>query len=238
MRYLIAVAVLASQLAAQPADTSNAAKAKAVVMRHMDAIGGLDAYSAISSFHVSYAMQFSIGFEQRAEMWFAKPNLVYGRFRSEYGTGEGGFDGKVYWTVNSDEGPRVYPRPPESLAAAMFDPYQSYVLFQPKYVEQKGEKPTEVLQMIGPDGELYTQYFNARSGLLERLEVGNPNAPVASIRFDRYRKFGKLQYATVIRTKMDEQELVTRVIDVDFKPVDRKRFEPPSQVRALVGRTP
>jgi hypothetical protein len=240
MRHFILVAAVASQLVAQPADTTNAAKAKAVVMRHMDAIGGLEAYSAVKSFHAAWVMQLPMGFEQRGEMWFTKPNLAYGKFWSELGTGEAGFDGKVYWTLNPTEGARIMPSAPEGIAGAMFDPYQSFVRFDVKYlgVRDRAGKKMETLQMTGPDGQLYTQYFDPASGLFERLDVGNPAAPASSMKFDRYKKFGNLQYATVIKTWMGDAEMSSRLISVDHKPVDPKRFEAPDAVRDLARRTP
>ena len=241
LHLLLAVAVT-MQLSAQPSDTSNADRARAVVMRHMEAIGGIEAYSAVQSVHTTLSIRMPVGgVELRMETWVTKPNLAYFIARSEFGTSEGGFDGKNFWTNDSGEGARLLNRPPDLLNSAVFEPLLAWARYEVKYLGQRerGGKKTEALQIVAGDGQLYTQYFDIETGLFSRLEVGNPSAPVSSIRFDRYKKFGSLLYATVYSTKVgDGNETTSRVLKIDHDPVDPKRYELPKALRDLAAKRP
>jgi hypothetical protein len=242
MRTFILVVACASQLAAQPSDTSNADRARAVVMRHVEAIGGLEALNAVQSVHMTASMRLPYGIDMRTETWRTKPNFVYGKAWNQYSVSEGGFDGKVFWSLSNEEGAKIHSRMPEVLgAAAAIDPLHSLSLYDVKYVglrDRSGRK-METLQMTGPDGVLYTQYFDAETGLFARLEVGDPSAPTSLMRIEKYKKFGTLMYATVLTTKvLDGGETVARVTSVDHKPIDPKRYELPKAVRDIAVRKP
>lgn len=231
----------ASILGAQPADPTTD-RARAVVMRHMEAIGGMESFSAVQSVHIMTSMRLPFGIDMKTETWTTKPNFVYGKAWNQYSTTEGGFDGKVFWSLSTEEGARVHPRMPEVLgASAVFDPLESLVRYDVKYagLRDRGGRKMETLQMTGPDGQLYTQYFDAETGLFARLDVGDPSAPASSMRFEKYKKFGTLMYATVLTTKvLDADEIVARVTSVDHKPVDPKRYELPKAVRDIAARKP
>ena len=237
MRALIIALTVAAQLSAQTSDTANVDRAKAVVMRHMEAIGGMAAYGAVQSVHMVLSIRLPVAnLEIRAETWATKPNLFYMTTRSEYGTSEGGFDGQTFWSVDSDEGAKILKRPPDLLNAAVFDPLSAWALYDVKYVGQRvrGGRKMETLEMIAGDGQLYTQYFDSETGLFARLDVGNPSSPLSSIKFDRYKKVGPLLYATAYTTKFgDGNESVSRVLKVDHEPIDPKRFELPKAVQDL-----
>ena len=242
MRTLIVAVAIASRLSAQPSDTSNADRAKTVVMRHMEAIGGMEAYGAVKSAHMTLAMRMPVGdVEVRMEMWLTKPNLAYFIARSEFGTSEGGFDGKTFWSNDSGEGAKLLNRPPDLLNSDVFDPLSAWARYEVKYLGQRerGGKRMDALQMVAGDGQLYTQYFDIETGLFSRLEVGNPVAPVSSMKLDRYKKFGSLLYATAITTKIgDAGEATSRVLRVDHDPVDPKRYELPKELRDLAAKRP
>lgn len=242
MRTVILAVAFASQAIAQPADGASADRARAIVMRHMEAIGGLAAYSAVQSAHVVMTLRYPLAeLTMRTEMWTTKPNLAYMRTRSDFGATDAGFDGKVYWTITPGEGARILTRPPDLLNAAVFDPYSALARYDVKHVglRDRGGKQMEALEFVAADGQLYTQYFDPKSGLFSRLEVGSPSAPLSSIRFDRYRKFDGLLYATQVITKLgDGNESVGKVLSVDHKPVDPKRYELPPSVRDMARRNP
>jgi hypothetical protein len=241
LHLLLSIAVT-PPLSAQPTDTSNADRAKAIVMRHMEAIGGMEAYSAVKSVHTTLSIRMPVaGAEVRMETWVTKPNLAYVIARSEFGTSEGGFDGKTFWSNDSGEGAKLLNRPPDLLNAAVFDPLSAWARYEVKYLGQRerGGRKMEALQMVAGDGQLYTQYYDIETGLFSRLEVGNPSAPLSSMKFDRYKKFGSLLYATAYTTKVgDGNETTSRVLKVDHDPVDPKRYELPKELRDLAARRP
>lgn len=209
-------------------------------MRHMEAIGGMEAFSAVQSVHMVLMMRLPVaGMDMRAEMWTTKPNLAYLHTRSPVTTTEAGFDGKVFWSLDEEEGAKILSRPPDLLNAAAFDPLAALVRYDVKYVglKDRGGRKMETLQMIAGDGQLYTQYYDAETGLFSRLDVGDPSSPLSTVRFEKYKKFDGLLYATVYTTKMaDANESVSRVLTVDHKPVDPKRYELPKAVRDLAAR--
>ena len=239
LQFLLAI-TCASPLAAQtPASTRE--RAREVVMRHMDAIGGLQAYSAVKSMHAVMLLRIpAYDVDIGTEMWISKPNLAYMVSRSQFGWSEAGSDGKRYWTMDSEEGPRILTRPPDVLNAHVFDPYAALTMYDVTYVgvRDRGGKKHDALQLTAGDGLLYTQYYDRETGLLSRVEVGNPSAPASSMRFDRYRKFGGILYATQVITRVGDMELAARIKSVDHKPVDAKRYEAPRAIRDLAAKTP
>lgn len=239
MRTMVLALVCGSALMAQPSDTSNAARARAVVMRHMDAIGGMEAYSAIQSAHMLVSIKLPFGIDQRAETWTTKPNLLFGKIWNQYINVEFGFDGKVAWSIDSEEGPKILPAPRDIMGSAAYGPYEALVRFEPTYAgtRDRGGKRMEVLEWTGSDGQRYTQYYDIETGLFSRLEIGDPSAPTSVMRFERYKKYENLLYATVMSTKLtDANESVARILAVDHKPIDPKRFEVPKEIKSLTAR--
>ena len=239
MRTMILALVCGSSLMAQPSDTSNAAQARAVVMRHMEAIGGMEAYGAIQSARMLVTMKLPFGIEQRVETWTTKPNLAYGRIWNQHVNGEFGFDGKVAWSIDSEEGPKILAVPRDIMGSAAYSPYEALIRLEPRYAgtRDRGGRRMDVLEWTAGDGQRYTQYYDVETGLFSRLEVGDPSAPTSVMRFDRYKKFDNLLYATVMTTKLtDANETVARIVSVDHKPIDPKRFEIPKEIKALTVR--
>jgi hypothetical protein len=239
MKAIVLALACASSLMAQSSDTSNSARARAVVMRHMDAIGGVDAYSAIQSVRILVSMTLPFGIQQRVETWTTRPNLMYGRIRNQVVSGEFGFDGKTAWSVDTEEGAKILAVPPDIMGSAPYSPYEALIRFEPRYagVRERGGKRMEVLEWTAGDGQRYTQYYDLETGLFSRLEIGDPSAPASVMRFERYRKFDQLLYATLMTTKLtDANESVARVMSVDHKPIDPKRFELPKEIKVLTAR--
>lgn len=237
---LILAAAWPAGLTAQGTDTSNAARAKAVVMRHMEAIGGMEAYSAVQSVHTTLSMRLPFGIDQRAETWTTKPNLAYGKVWNQHASAEFGFDGRIYWSIDTEEGPRILSRPPDVMGSAAYDPYAALVRYEPVYLgtRERGGQKMDALQWLGEDGQRYTQYYDRETGLFARLEVGEPTSPVSVMRFERYKRFGPLLYATVMSVKLaDATEVTSRTVSVDHEPIDPKRYELPKEIKALVARS-
>ena len=241
---LILGLVLVSQpplAGAQAGDTANATRARAVVMKHMEAIGGLEAYSAIQSMHSVLEMHFPKGeLDLRVETWATKPNLLYMKSRSTAGTAQGGFDGKVGWMQFEGESFQVLPRPPKN-AWAPYDPFATLTLNDVKYlgVRTRGGRKMEALQMVGSDGQLTTQYFDQETGLLTRVDMGNPDAPATTLGFEQYKRFGTLLYATRLTTRIpDYGEASARVVSVDHDPIDLRVYELPKGVQEIVAKKP
>lgn len=239
MKAIVLALVCASYLMAQPSDTSNGARARAVVMRHMEAIGGMEAYSAVQSTRMLISMKLPFGIDQRAETWTSKPNLMYGRIWNQHINVEFGFDGKTAWSIDSEEGPKILSIPRDIIGSAPYGPYEALIRFEPRYAgtRERGGKRMEVLEWIASDGQRYTQYYEVDTGLFSRLEVGDPSAPTSVMRFERYKKFDNLLYATVMTTKLtDANESIARVMSVDHKPIDSKRFALPKEIKAIAAR--
>lgn len=220
---------------------------RAIVAKHVEAIGGEAAYRAIKS--VRARGRFSIaaqGIGGTVELISARPAKILSRMTlSGIGQIENGYNGSIGWILSPISGPELLTG--RQLAEVADDAWFDATLHSPDHVKElttvgrvefDGHQAFRV-RVVSQTGIEQTEYFDTQSGLLIGSEAvrATPQGQVPTVTIMRdYKKFGAILQATTFIQRAAGFEHIVTLTSCDYDVVDDDAFDPPASVKALVGR--
>lgn len=219
--------------------------ARAILDRHVQAIGGREAILSHTSSHATGTLSVpSAGITGTLEVFAAaKPNRMLVKI-SLGGVGEvmEGFDGVNAWSMSPMTGAMVLQG--KQLDDKKFDSefygelhegsrYQSLKTLEKTTFDGR---PCYKVSLVRPGGSEDFEFYDVATGLkagsINTRETQMGSITTTSIEAD-YRKFGNVLQATTLRqSAMGIQQVFTLSV-VEYDKVDPAVFEPPAQIKAL-----
>ena len=254
---LLAATAAAQTPAAPPAPATPAAprpaappaaalpSARAVIDRHIEAIGGRKAILGHASTYASGTMSMpSSGVSGSLDVYAARPDKSFVKL-SIGGIGDvlEGSDGKIAWSVSAITGPMLATG--RELAQKKFDAAYDADLHDParyksmRTVEQAPYegRPCYKLSLVHLDGTEDIEYYDVATKLKVATVATreSPMGPVhVTLSFADYRKFGDLLVPTTMtQSTMGVQQVLTFTV-VEFDKVQASIFEPPAEIKAML----
>jgi len=242
---LIALAVFASApLAAQQA-APQAPDARAIVARHIEAIGGAKSLASVTSMRASGALSMPAqGITGTVEISASRPNKTLLKAEiAGIGKLESAFDGERAWTVDPITGPMLLTG--KQLDQARFDAaFDSTFLDPARYTSLTaagvatfdGRKAYRI-DAVNALGDKSTEYFDVETGLhagtVSTRET--PMGPIEVTAYMRdYRKAGEsLQPHELVQTMMGVEQVI-KLQQIEFNTVAPGAFVMPPAVKALI----
>lgn len=251
LRFLASVGCTAVALAFLPVVYGQAPEAlpsgRTVVGRHVQALGGVAAFKAISSVHARGRFEVvDRGLAGEFELFTARPNrMLYRVTIPAIGVIENGFDGKVGWTLSPVTGPELLAG--QQLAEAADDAWFDGPLYEDGHVASLTTlartdfdgRPAYKVQVVLRSGHRPLEYFDVDTGLQIGSEAtrATPQGLIPTVNILRgYRRFGSVQQATVFVQRALGFEQVVTLTSVEYDVVPDAVFTLPPPIQALVGR--
>ncbi len=219
--------------------------ARAILDRHVTAIGGRDALLAHTSMRLVGTVAFPAnGISGSLEAFAAKPNKVLVRLNIA-GIGEAleGFDGTVAWSLSPMTGPMLSQG--KELEQKKFDADFYGELRQPERYKSATTvekttwegRPAYKISLVRHDGSEEFEYYDVENGFRTGREFTR-DAMVGPLKVKQvstdYRKFGDLMHATTSTVNVMSVQQVITISSVEYDKVDPAVFELPAAIKALV----
>jgi len=219
--------------------------ARDLVARHVAAIGGQPAFSAVKSMRLRGRFELTgQNISADFEMIAARPSRL--KLHVDIpglGVNESGYDGKVGWTLNPQLGPRL-------LAGRELDELATDANFDATLHLAREFKELTTLERTSFDGHPaykvravfnsgveQIEYFDVDTGLEIGWEASRETelgvVPTTAMLRD-YKKFGALLQPTTVVQKALFLEQVLHVTSCEYNVVEDRAFELPPQIKALV----
>jgi len=232
----------AAQAQASPASLPTA---KALVAKHVAAIGGEAAFKAVNSIHAKGQFELSgQNLSGDLDLIAARPAKLLIRVDLP-GAGhiETGYDGKNGWSIDPMAGPTLLSG--RSLREMAEDAWFDSALHGPDHVKemtttgktQFDQRPAYQVNVLFLSGVQQTEYFDAETG----FQIGSDTEretpmgvlPTTTILRD-YKKFGTLMWATVLVQRTMGIDQVFHIASLESNTVPPTAFDPPPQIKALI----
>jgi hypothetical protein len=221
--------------------------ARDVIARHVTAIGGETAFRAVRSVHAKGRLEIPAqGIGGDFELFAARPaRLLYRAVIPGIGRIESGYNGTIGWALSPISGPELLTG--RQLSEAADDAWFDGPLHGPDHmraaetlgkVEFDGHQAYK-LRVTLTSGQDEIEYFDTDSGFQLGSEASRatPQGIVPTVNVTRnYRKFGALMQATTFVQRALGLEQVVTITSCEYDTVTDATFDPPADVRALVGR--
>ncbi|HUF24687.1 MAG TPA: hypothetical protein VMN81_11200 [Vicinamibacterales bacterium] len=251
MRSLIARLTVCAVLAAASAPLaarqapSVSADARAIVDRHLAAIGGANSLEGVASMRAAGTLAMPAqGITGTVEIAAARPNKTLLKATIEgIGTLESGFDGVHGWTIDPIMGPSLLTG--KQLDQAKFDSvFESTFLDASRYasltaagIETFDGRKAHRVNAVNALGDTSAEYFDVETGLhagsVSTRDTAMGPVEVTSIMRD-YRTSGTALQPHQLVQKMMGVEQVLTLDRIEFNSVGADAFAMPPAVRALV----
>ncbi len=220
---------------------------KALVSKHIAAIGGREAMEKHSSVHMTGTFSMAaMGIEGPIHLYRAKPSLFLQQITlGAMGEVTQGFDGTTAWSVNPMMGPSIVTGDQAAQMKQQADFFADYPDFA-KYtsVETVGLEDFEgrkcyKVKLVKADGSGEAmQFFDAETGLaagmtrtVENPQMGKIDVTVV---MSDYKDQGGVKMPSKILQKTPQGDVLLTFTTVEFDNVDAKVFALPDAVKALV----
>ena len=235
----------AKPAAAKPATAAALPTARAIIDRHIKAIGGRQAILAHTSSHATGTMSLAgAGITGMLDIYGAKPDKSLVKI-SLGGIGDvfEGFDGTNAWSLSPMTGPVLTQG--KELAEKKFDADFYSDLHEPgRYVSMKtiekadfDGRPCYKVSLVKKDGSEDIDFYDVQTGLkagaLGTRESQMGPMTVTQVHSD-YKKFGDLLVPTTLKQTAMGVEQVLKLTSVEFDNVPPSTFDPPVQIKALI----
>ena len=219
--------------------------ADAIAARYHEAVG-FTAFAQIQSLHSIGELAIpAAGITGTLEVWQARPNrTVMHASVPNYGDVRTGFTGENGWSLDPVEGARVLSGLEGAQAAddAHFDSH----IRTAELVESMttSERTTlsgydcYMVRTVWKTGRQTRDCFSVDTGLLVgsvRTHHSSSGPTEALILYEEYRDFGEVRVPTRITTRVGGVDQVVSLRTVTLDGVDDSVFDPPAEVRALLG---
>lgn len=247
-RFRTAAAALAALTLAPSAGAAQAPlpEASQLIARYVEAIGGREAVMAQSASRSTGTFEMpAVGLRGEMEIVSAQPNLTTSVITFP-GLGEirNGFDGTVGWEVSPMTGARVLEgkelaalKDQSNVLATLRDP-SLFRSMQTVERTEMGGQPCYRVKLVWVSGRESTDCFHVESGRLV-ASTATQESPMGSIPvttlFSDFKSFGGVTMPTRMEMEMMGQKQVMTITSVETVSLDRSRFQPPAEIRALVG---
>ena len=244
---VIAAASTAAPLASRTLPQDTLPDARAIINRHVAAIGGEQAYRAVQSMRVRGRVAMAAqGIAGDIEVMSARPaRLLYRTTIPGLGRIENGYDGTVGWSLSPIAGPELLTG--RQLTEAADDAWFDGTLHEPSRVremttlgrQQFDDKPAYKVRVVMTSGSQQFEYYDVESGLQLGSEAtrATPQGLVQTVNILRdYKRFGPLMQATVFVQRALGFEQVVTISSCEYDVVPAETFELPAPIRALIGR--
>lgn len=241
----MAVLVAASVPAAAQQPSSVTPEAKAIIDRHIAAIGGAKALEGVTSLRASGTLAMPAqGITGTVEISAARPNKTLLRAEiTGIGKLESVFDGERGWTIDPVMGPSLLTG--KQLDQAKFDAiFENTFLDPSRYTSLtaagtatfEGRKVNRI-EAVNVLGDKSTEFFDAETGLhagsISTRETPMGSVEVTSVIRD-YRKAGDTLQAHQLVQRMMGVEQVITLQTFEFNTVTADAFVMPPAIRALI----
>jgi hypothetical protein len=240
-----AVLAAASLPAAARQTPSVTADARAIVARHVAALGGGAAFAGLTSMRASGALAMPAqGITGTVEILAARPNKTLLKAQiAGIGTLESGFDGERGWTIDPITGPMLLTG--KQLDQARFDavfdgPFHDlsrYTSLTSAGIEMFDGRKAHRVDTVNVAGDASKEYFDAATGLHAGSVATRETAmgPIEVTSYVRdYRETGKVLQAHQLVQKMMGVEQVITLDRFEFNTVPPDAFVMPPAVKALI----
>lgn len=241
----LAVFAAASAPAAAQQTPSIAPEARAIIERHVAALGGAKHLAATSSMRATGTLAMPAqGITGTVEILAARPNKTMLKAEiTGIGTLESGFDGERAWTVDPITGPMLLTG--KQLEQAKFDaafdgPFQDltrYTSLSAAGVETFEGRKAQRINAVTAGGDVSAEYFDVETGL-HAGSVAKRETPIGPIEVTSlvrdYRKAGGGLQAHQLVQKMVGVEQVITLERFEFNNVKPEAFTMPPSVKALI----
>jgi hypothetical protein len=217
-----------------------------VLDRFVEAIGGKEAWRKQQS--IQLAGQLSIpaaGITGSLEMLAMAPDLTLMKVEIPgLGTIREGYDGKVAWSVDPAQGPRLKDGKELTQTAFQADFYSAlhdparYKSIETVGIEDLDGARAHKLRLVTKDGDEMFEYFDAATGLMIGTEI-SAETPMGVLNIvaktSDYKAFDGLKLPTKLRQSIGPMEQIMTFTDVKLGGLDRSAFAPPAEIKALTG---
>ena len=219
--------------------------AKDIIARHVNAIGGAEAWQAIKSMRATGTFSLTAqGMSGALELLTARPsNLRLTITLGGVGKIESGYDGKIGWSIDPMSGPALMTgRELQELSDdASFDSvwYSDSVIkeFTPVGREAFERTPAIKVKVVLRSGTEQFEFFDAATGLLMGFE-GTRATPMGTVPTTEvlgdYKTFGAVKVPTTVRQRALGFETLATLTAVEFDKVPAEAFNLPPAIKALI----
>ena len=213
--------------------------------RYVEAIGGRTALGRLGYRHQVTEMSMpAMGMTMTVETFQARPNLFFSKSTMP-GLGEvtTGYNGRVAWSNNPMQGPRVLAD--EELQTMLqqsdFDAMSDFARSFPT-METIGERQVDGracwdVRMVHTSGAEVRNCFDRESGLIV-ASVAKQTSQMGEVEVEmlmqEYRDFDGLKVPTRIASRVMGQEMTFTVKSLSHEPIDPSVFALPAEIAALV----
>ncbi|MEX2273764.1 MAG: hypothetical protein WD690_20030 [Vicinamibacterales bacterium] len=246
LRFTAAAVVVAASLPASAQQTpSITPEARAIIARHLTALGGEKALAPLTSMRAAGALAMPAqGITGTVEIVAARPNKALLKAQiAGIGTLESGFDGERGWTIDPIVGPTLLSG--KELDQARFDavfegPFHDLARYTSLTVagtETFDGRKAQRIEAVRVGGDKSTEYFDAETGLHAGSVATRETAmgPIDVTSFVRdYRKTGDILQAHQLVQNMMGVEQVITLERFEFNTVKADAFAMPPAVKALI----
>jgi hypothetical protein len=243
------VAVMSLTLPAVPGAAQGTAPAvplaQAIVARHVEAIGGVEAYRSVRSVHARGRLEIPAqGIVAAFELFTARPDRMLYRVNVPgVGRIENGYDGKVGWSMNPIAGPELLAG--RQLEDAAEDAWFDGPLHESGRIRELttlGQavfdgRPAWRVRVVFRTGREQIEYFDVETGLQIGSETSRatPQGIVPTVNVLRnYQKFGSLLQATTFVQRAMGFEQVVTLTSCEYDQVPDATFDLPPAIAALL----
>jgi hypothetical protein len=217
-----------------------------VIARYQQALGGRDQLARYQSIHAIGQLSMPAqGLVADFESFAARPSRAAMRVSiAGFGEIRTGYTGEVGWSMNPMEGPRLM-QGAELRQSAEEAAFES-ILRTPELIESAetvertklGGRDCLKVRLTWKSGrethDCYSEETGLLVGTLSRQE-SNMGVLDAVTLYDDYRDFGGLHMAGRTTVQLMGAEQIFTIREVRFDSVDDAAFEPPAEIRALIG---
>lgn len=220
-------------------------EAKAIIDRHVEAVGGRAAIKQVKSVKAAGTMSIAAnGMSGAIEVYSMRPNKQLVKMTLA-GVGDvlEGFDGTHAWSLNPMSGPRLLTGE-EATQRALDADFDTNLDPGAKYTSLKTLEKTTFdgrdcykVSLVRKDGVEDIEFYDVKTGLkagsinTRKNEMGT--LQITST-FNDYKKFGPLLQPTTLKQTAMGAEIVTTITGVEFDKVEASVFDLPAQIKALI----
>jgi hypothetical protein len=219
--------------------------ARAIIDRHIVAVGGRAAILARTSTHASGTVSIpSAGMTGSVDVFAAKPDKTLLRVTlGGIGSLEDGFDGKIGWSLSPVTGPSLAQG--KELEQKRFNSdfladlhadtrYESMTTMEKTDFEGR---PCYKLRLVRRGGAEEFEFYDVETGLKAGgiTTVESPMGPITGTTIEGdYKKFGPLLQPTTLKQTLMGLQQVFTFTSIEFDKVDPATFEAPAPIKALL----
>jgi hypothetical protein len=241
---ILALALLAT--AAASAQAQRLPRARDVVERYVEAIGGREAIARAQHRHtVTEVAMADVGIRMTVETFQARPNLIFVQMEVPgVGPVTSGFNGLVGWTVNPLYGARLLEGAElaESLRQADFDgaldPARSFPRMRTIGEKVVEGRPCWNLRLSSAGGMEIQSCFDKETGLMVGSTIRQVHEEEGVVEVEstisEYQHFDGIRMPMKYVTRVRGREMVTTVKSISHAPIAESVFTLPTVIETLV----